>query len=104
MGSSLIVGGMGGNTLGFTRILKQCSDELRKHPLLPGEPVDRDRPAGECRNFFESEDGKAWADDRFQQGEWDLEQILLRMSYFAPEAERVLVGYPRLVPEDTISA
>ncbi|GAA2386403.1 SGNH/GDSL hydrolase family protein [Streptomyces coeruleofuscus] len=97
----LVVGGMGGNTLGFTSILKQCSDELRKHPLLPGEPVDPDKPAGECKDFFESEDAKAWLDYQFQQVEGDLEQILMRMSYFAPDAERVLVGYPRLVPEDT---
>ncbi|MGW8760968.1 SGNH/GDSL hydrolase family protein [Streptomyces sp. NPDC055815] len=97
----LIVGGMGGNTLGFTSILKQCSAELRKHPLLPGEPLDPDKPAGECRDLFESEDGKAWLDDRFERVEADLEEMLLRMSYFAPAAGRVLVGYPRLVPEDT---
>ncbi|MEU5700116.1 SGNH/GDSL hydrolase family protein [Streptomyces aurantiacus] len=99
--TKLVVGGMGGNTLGFTSILKQCSDELRKHPLLPGEPVDPDQPAGECRDFFASDDGKAWLDDRLQQVEWDLEQLLQRVSYFSPGAERVLVGYPRLVPEDT---
>ncbi|WP_189780003.1 SGNH/GDSL hydrolase family protein [Streptomyces tauricus] len=97
----LVVGGAGGNTLGFTSVLKQCSDELRRHPLLPGEPVDADAPAGECRDFFESDDAKEWLDDRFQQVEWDLEQTLQRMSYFAPDAERVLVGYPRLVPKDT---
>ncbi|MGW2115011.1 GDSL-type esterase/lipase family protein [Streptomyces zhihengii] len=97
----LVVGGLGGNTLGFTRILKQCSAELRKHPLLPGEPVDPDKPAGECRDLFESEDGKAWLDDRFELVEGELEQTLLRMGYFAPNAERVLVGYPRLVPEDS---
>ncbi|MGW7069869.1 SGNH/GDSL hydrolase family protein [Streptomyces sp. NPDC054855] len=96
----LVVGSMGGNTLGFTSIIKQCSDELRQHPLLPGEPVDPDKPGGECRDFFESEDGKAWLDDRYQQVEGDLEQMLQRMGYFAPDAERVLVGYPRLVPKD----
>ncbi|MFJ3582343.1 SGNH/GDSL hydrolase family protein [Streptomyces sp. NPDC090127] len=99
--TKLVVGGMGGNTLGFTSILKQCSAKLREHPLLPGEAVDPDEPAGECKDFFASEDGKGWLDDRFQQVEWDLEQMLLRMGYFAPEAERVLVGYPRLVPQDT---
>ncbi|MFE6229189.1 SGNH/GDSL hydrolase family protein [Streptomyces sp. NPDC057854] len=99
--TQLVVGGMGGNTLGFTSILKQCSDELRKHPLLPGEPVDRDKPAAECKDFFESEDGKAWLDHKFDQVEADLEQLLMRAGYFAPDAERVLVGYPRLVPQDT---
>ncbi|MGW6791908.1 hypothetical protein [Streptomyces chartreusis] len=29
------------------------------------------------------------------------EEMFQRMSYFAPDAERVLVGYPRLVPRDT---
>lgn len=99
--TQLIVGGMGGNTLGFTSILKQCSDELRKHPLLPGSPVDADQPAGECRDFLESEDGKAWLDHKLDHVEGDLEQMLMRMSYFAPDAERVLVGYPRLVPRNT---
>ncbi|GHE43893.1 lipase [Streptomyces longispororuber] len=97
----LVVGGLGGNTLGFSSILKQCSDKLREPSLLPGEPVDPDKPAGECRDFFESEDGKAWLDYKIEQTEADLDQALMRMSYFAPDAERVLVGYPRLVPKDT---
>lgn len=101
--TQLVVGGMGGNTLGFTDILKQCSAKLRgdEGVLLPGHPVDADKPAGECRDFFESEDGKAWLDYQFQQVEGDLEEMLLRMSYSAPDADRVLVGYPRLVPQDT---
>ncbi|WP_253916783.1 SGNH/GDSL hydrolase family protein [Streptomyces sp. MNP-20] len=99
--TQLVVGGMGGNTLGFTSIIKQCSAKLREHALLPGEPVDADKPAGECRDFFASEDGKAWLDNRFAWVEGDLEQMLQRMSYFSPDAERVLVGYPRLVPKDT---
>ncbi|MFJ4536665.1 SGNH/GDSL hydrolase family protein [Streptomyces tibetensis] len=101
--TQLVVGGMGGNTLGFTSILKQCSAKLRGNEgaLLPGEPVDPDKPAGECREFFASEDGKAWLDYQFQRVEGDLEEMFQRMSYFAPDAERVLVGYPRLVPKDT---
>ncbi|MDT0616118.1 SGNH/GDSL hydrolase family protein [Streptomyces lancefieldiae] len=99
----LVVGGMGGNTLGFTSILKQCSDKLRgdEGVLLPGEPVDADKPAGECRDFFTSEDGKAWLDFQLGQVQFELEQMLQDMSYISPDAERVLVGYPRLVPEDT---
>ncbi|MFB7411433.1 hypothetical protein ACFCZ2_30065 [Streptomyces sp. NPDC056202] len=31
----------------------------------------------------------------------ELEELLDRIGYFAPDAKRVLVGYPRLVPEDT---
>ncbi|WP_030360772.1 SGNH/GDSL hydrolase family protein [Streptomyces alboflavus] len=101
--TQLVVGGVGGNTLGFTSILKQCSAKLRggEGALLPGWPVDPDQPAGECRDFFESGDGKAWLDYQFERVEGDLEEMLLRVSYSAPDAARVLVGYPRLVPKDT---
>ncbi|WP_408991082.1 SGNH/GDSL hydrolase family protein [Streptomyces sp. 1268] len=101
--TQLAVGGLGGNTLGFTSVLKQCSAKLRGNEgvLLPGWPVDPDEPAGECKTFFESGDGKAWLDYQFQRVEGDLEEMLLRMSYHSPDAERVLVGYPRLVPQDT---
>lgn len=100
--TQLAVGSMGGNTLGFNRILKQCSDKLRTEgALLPGEPVDGDEPASKCGEFFESGDGKQWLDGRFEQVGWDLEELLDRIGYFAPDAKRVLVGYPRLVPEDT---
>lgn len=99
--TQLVVGSMGGNTLGFNRILKQCSDKLRDAALLPGGPVDGDKPAGECRAFFDSGDGKQWLDDRFEQVGWDLEEMLDRIKYFAPDAKPVLVGYPRLVPQDT---
>ncbi|MFD7168888.1 SGNH/GDSL hydrolase family protein [Streptomyces violascens] len=99
----LVVGSMGGNTLGFTRILKQCSDKLRgpEHALLPGEPVNGDQPAAKCREFFESGDGKQWLDQQFEQVGWDLEELLDRIHYFAPDSKRVLVGYPRLVPAGT---
>ncbi|WP_101392102.1 SGNH/GDSL hydrolase family protein [Streptomyces sp. TLI_146] len=97
----LVVGGMGGNTLGFNSILKQCSAKLRDQALLPGAPVDADSPAGECRDFFTSGDGKEWLDYKFEQVEYDLDEMLQRTSYFSPDAERVLVGYPRLVPQDT---
>ncbi|MEV5568075.1 SGNH/GDSL hydrolase family protein, partial [Streptomyces sp. NPDC052196] len=97
----LVVGSMGGNTLGFTRIIKQCSAQLREPSLLPGEPVDPDSPAGECRDFFTSGDGKAWLDDRIHQVEDELGEMFERMSHFSPDADRVLVGYPRLVPHDT---
>lgn len=101
--TQLVVGGLGGNTLGFTRILKQCSAKLRgdEGAILPGGPVDPDSPAGECRDFFTSEDGKEWLDYKFEQVEVDLEEMLARASYLAPDAERILVGYPRLVPQDT---
>ncbi|MFF3531350.1 SGNH/GDSL hydrolase family protein [Streptomyces rubiginosohelvolus] len=95
------MGSLGGNTLGFNRILKQCSDELRKPSLLPGDPVDQDSPAANCGEFFETGDGKQWLDGQFEQVAGDLEELLDRIGYFAPDAKRVLVGYPRLVPEDT---
>ncbi|MFF6883939.1 SGNH/GDSL hydrolase family protein [Streptomyces sp. NPDC012421] len=100
--TQLVVGSVGGNTLGYSSILKQCSAKLRgdEGVLLPGWPVDPDVPAGECREFFESGDGKAWLDYQFQRVEGDLEEMLLRMSYHSPDAQRVLVGYPRFVPQD----
>lgn len=99
--TQLIVGSMGGNTVGFARILKQCSAKLREQPLLPGSPVDPDEPAATCAEFFGSGDGKQWLDDRIEQVGYDLEELLDRMAYFSPDAQRVLVGYPRLVPADT---
>ncbi|MGC4949671.1 SGNH/GDSL hydrolase family protein [Streptomyces sp. DT224] len=97
----LVVGGLGGNTLGFASILKQCSDKLREPSLLPGEPVDADKPAGECKEFFESGDGKEWLDYKLDQVEAELDQTLQSTYYFAPDAAPVLVGYPRLVPVNT---
>ncbi|MFF3788271.1 SGNH/GDSL hydrolase family protein [Streptomyces sp. NPDC001933] len=100
--TQLTVGSLGGNTLGFNRILKQCSNKLRTEGvLLPGEPVDKDEPASKCGEFFESGDGKQWLDGQFEQVGYDLEELLDRIGYFSPDAKRVLVGYPRLVPEDT---
>ncbi|WP_159074425.1 SGNH/GDSL hydrolase family protein [Streptomyces dioscori] len=88
--------------LGFTGVLNQCSDQLRNRPpLLPEGPVAPDQPVGECRDFLGSEDGKAWLESMLDQVEGDLEQMLTRMSYFAPDVERVLAGYPRLVPKNT---
>ncbi|MER8185825.1 SGNH/GDSL hydrolase family protein [Kitasatospora sp. NPDC094015] len=98
----LVVGSMGGNTLGFSSILKQCSAKLRDQALVPGAPVDPDSPAGECKDFFTSGDGKAWLDYKLEQVGYELEEMLLRASYRSPGAERVLVGYPRLVPQDTV--
>ncbi|MGW5638909.1 SGNH/GDSL hydrolase family protein [Streptomyces sp. NPDC003832] len=101
--TQLAVGSLGGNTMGFTRIMKQCSDKLRgqEHLLLPGEPVNGDEPAAKCAEFFESGDGKQWLDDQLERVGAELEEVLVRIEYFSPEAKRVLVGYPRLVPEDT---
>ncbi|MFB7049558.1 SGNH/GDSL hydrolase family protein [Streptomyces microflavus] len=99
--TQLVLGSLGGNTVGFARILKQCSTKLREPSLLPGDPVNPDSPAAECKTFFESGDGKEWLDYKFEQAEDELDQALQRMSYFSPDAERVLVGYPRLVPQDT---
>ncbi|MFE9407507.1 SGNH/GDSL hydrolase family protein [Streptomyces sp. NPDC006704] len=99
----LVVGSMGGNTYGFTSILKQCSARLRgdEGAILPGAPVDADSPADECADFFTSGDGKAWLDYKAEQVGHELDEMFQRMSHRAPDAERVLVGYPRLAPQDT---
>lgn len=101
--TQLAVGSIGGNTVGFSSILKQCSDKLRgsDHGLLPGEAVNGNEPAANCAEFFASGDGKQWLDGQFERVRWDLQEMLDRIGYFAPDAMPVLVGYPRLVPEDT---
>ncbi|SDF82108.1 GDSL-like Lipase/Acylhydrolase family protein [Lentzea fradiae] len=100
--TQLAVGSIGGNTLGFSAILKQCSDQLRNasEQIAPGEPVDADSPAGQCAAFFTDGYGKDWLDDRFSQIEFELENLFDRVEFFSP-AKLVLVGYPRLVPENT---
>ncbi|MFE8955970.1 SGNH/GDSL hydrolase family protein [Streptomyces althioticus] len=97
----LAVGSTGGNTLGFHDILKQCSAVLRGQSVLPGKPVDEGEPAAGCAGFFTSGDGKRWLDDRFARVASDLERMLEDIRSLAPRAQPVLVGYPRLVPEDT---
>ncbi|MFF9706841.1 SGNH/GDSL hydrolase family protein [Streptomyces griseofuscus] len=97
----LVVGSLGGNTLGFTRILKQCSADLRSAAAVPGEPVDAASPAGECGTFFTSGAGKAWLEGQFEQVGDDLATMFQHARSRSPEAKRVLVGYPRLVPRDT---
>ncbi|MGX2995310.1 SGNH/GDSL hydrolase family protein [Streptomyces sp. JNUCC 64] len=101
--TALAVGGLGGNTLDFVRVLKQCSDVLRGdgHALLPGTPVDAAEPAADCGGFFGSGAGKRWLDGRFERVAEELEELLDHIAYFSPGAERVLVGYPRLIPADT---
>ncbi|MFF2847696.1 hypothetical protein ACFVT5_15475 [Streptomyces sp. NPDC058001] len=44
---------------------------------------------------------KQWLDDQFERVGWDLEELLERIRYFAPDAKPTLVGYPRPVPADT---
>ncbi|MER7772344.1 hypothetical protein [Kitasatospora sp. NPDC096140] len=94
----LAVGSLGGNTLGFIRILKQCSDNLRGAAGVPGEPVDASSPSAECGAFFTSGDGKTWLEGRLTQVGSDLATMFQHMASRSPDAKRVLVGYPRLVP------
>ncbi|QFZ18676.1 SGNH/GDSL hydrolase family protein [Saccharothrix syringae] len=97
--TKLVVGSLGGNTVGFANILKQCSQKLRDQgALLPADPVDADEPADQCAAFFTTGDGKDWLDYRFDKAQFELEQLLNRIYYAAPEATTVLVGYPRIVP------
>ncbi|MFH9686654.1 SGNH/GDSL hydrolase family protein [Streptomyces sp. NPDC017413] len=101
--TQLIVGSIGGNTLGFTDILKQCSAKLRggEGGGLPGQPVDPDQPAGECADYFTSGGGKTWLEFQLWEVKSQLEGMLQDMSESSWDAEPVLVGYPRLVPQDT---
>jgi hypothetical protein len=99
----LVVGSMGGNTLGFARVLKQCSQRLRggEGRLLPGDLVDPDSPAGDCRRYFEAGDGANWLDAQLERVHRELAEMFDRIRYLSGgKAETVLVGYSRLVPEN----
>ncbi|MEU1662518.1 SGNH/GDSL hydrolase family protein [Streptomyces sparsogenes] len=101
--TQLVVGSLGGNTVGFARIMKQCSERLRgsEGTLLPADPVDEDSPASGCSDFFQNGAGADWLDERFLTVERDLRRMLSEIHEAAPGADTVLVGYPRIVPEDT---
>ncbi|MGY0056674.1 SGNH/GDSL hydrolase family protein [Streptomyces sp. LZ34] len=101
--TQLVVGSLGGNTVGFARIMKQCSERLRGSDgvLLPADPVDEDSPASACREFFQHGAGADWLDERFLTAERDLRRMFREIRETASGADTVLVGYPRIVPEDT---
>ena len=73
------------------------SSPLRSH--LTG-PVDADDPAERCAAFFTTGDGRYRLDSRFATVAEELEALLDAIGSAAPEAEAVLVGYPRIVPDD----
>ena len=99
----LVVGSVGGNTVGFDDILKQCSRKLRdERVLMPGDPVDADEPTHRCTAFFTIGDGKDWLDSRFDKAEVELAELFHRIHYLAPGATAVLVGYPRIVPANVV--
>ncbi|WP_232789039.1 SGNH/GDSL hydrolase family protein [Streptomyces odonnellii] len=101
--TELVVGSMGGNTAGFAEIMKQCSERLRgpEGNLLPAEPVNAEWPAAECQDFFENGEGANWLKERFDTVRADLDRMFDEIRTRAPLSETVLVGYPRIVPEDT---
>jgi len=101
--TQLVVGSLGGNTVGFARIMKQCSERLRgsEGALLPADPVDEDSPASECRDFLRDGAGADWLDERFRTVREDLRRMFDEIHQASPGADTVLVGYPRIVPEDT---
>ncbi|MFE6976001.1 SGNH/GDSL hydrolase family protein [Streptomyces sp. NPDC057682] len=101
--TQLVVGSLGGNTVGFAPMMKQCSRQLRglAGALLPVQPVDRNSPASECADFFENGDGAAWLRDRFTTVRTDLRRMFAEIRAQSPDATTVLVGYPRIIPEDT---
>ena len=77
-----------------------CAAELR-HLVAPGETLTlvwSDEFNGTKLDpavwFFETGDGKQWLDDQFERVGGELEELLDRIGYFAPDAKRVLVGVP----------
>ncbi|WP_157620955.1 SGNH/GDSL hydrolase family protein [Saccharothrix sp. NRRL B-16348] len=102
-GTRLVVGSLGDNTLGFVQILQQCSRRLRElGETLPGDPVDPDDPAERCAAFFTVGDGRRWLDSRFATVAEELERLFDTIGAYSPDAETVLVGYPRIVPADIV--
>ncbi|MCX5434009.1 SGNH/GDSL hydrolase family protein (plasmid) [Streptomyces sp. NBC_00257] len=101
--TQLVVGSLGGNTVGFAPMMKQCSKQLRglAGALLPVNPVDPDSPAADCADFFENGDGAAWLKERFATVKNDLRRMFAEIREQSPGSETVLVGYPRIIPEDT---
>ncbi|MBM7815209.1 SGNH/GDSL hydrolase family protein [Saccharothrix algeriensis] len=102
-GTGLVVGSLGGNTLGFVQILQQCSQTFRDlDAVLPGGPVDPADPAELCAAFFTAGEGRQWLDSRFATVEAELEELFVKIRDLSPNAEAVLVGYPRIVPADIV--
>ncbi|KOX15236.1 esterase [Saccharothrix sp. NRRL B-16348] len=99
----LVVGTLSGNTLGFVQILQQCSQTFRNlDPVLPGDPVDPGDPAEHCAAFFTTGDGRQWLDSRFKTVEDDLQTLFGNIVERSPAAKAVLVGYPRIVPDNFV--
>ncbi|WP_433274534.1 SGNH/GDSL hydrolase family protein [Actinosynnema sp. CS-041913] len=99
--TELVVGSIGGNTLGFSSILKQCSQKLRDEgQLLPGAPFDGAEPAARCAVYFSQGDGKELLDKLFEKADGELAELFNQIGRLSPEAKAVLVGYPRIVPAD----
>ncbi|MEU8524503.1 SGNH/GDSL hydrolase family protein [Streptomyces sp. NPDC048629] len=98
----LVVAGLGAHTVGLGRILKQCSARLRGRDgaLLPDEAVDPESPAADCAAYFTKGAGAGWLTKRFEQADKDLEKLFSEIGSESPSAKVVLVGPPRLVPED----
>lgn len=102
--TGLVVGSLGGNTAGVASILKQCSRRLRgdEGVLMPADPVDASSPASECVAFFgDGGAGQSWLRARMAAVRQDLARMFDRIGARSANARVVLVGYPRLVPDDT---
>ncbi|WP_437066181.1 SGNH/GDSL hydrolase family protein [Streptomyces sp. enrichment culture] len=100
--TELVVAGLGAGTAGWGQILKQCSQRLRgtEGSHLPDLPVDAGSPAGQCAAYFARGVGARWLEQRFEQTGKDLDKLFSEIASESPSARTVLVGYPRLVPED----
>ncbi|WP_019887300.1 SGNH/GDSL hydrolase family protein [Streptomyces purpureus] len=101
--TELVVAGLGANTVGLGRILKQCSARLRgaEGALLPDKAVSSRSRAADCTAYFTRGAGKAWLAARFEETGKDLDKLFSEIGSESPSAKVVLVGYPRLVPKDT---
>ncbi|MFB9558184.1 SGNH/GDSL hydrolase family protein [Streptomyces roseoviridis] len=100
--TQLVVAGLGAGTAGLGQVLKQCSQRLRgsEGSHLPDPPVDATSPTTTCGTYFARGAGADWLERRFEQTGKDLDKLFSEIGSESPSARTVLVGYPRLVPED----
>lgn len=86
--TDIVTVGIGGNDFGFGDILNNC--------LAVG--AEQTFPVKYCKNYYESEEGQHWLNDRWQILENGLQATLADIHSRAPKAKVFLLGYPAIAP------
>ncbi|MEV8534486.1 SGNH/GDSL hydrolase family protein [Streptomyces sp. NPDC051211] len=85
--TSLVTIGVGGNSLGFEDILRECLAR-GLGALGFGKP---------CTTYYTQRDGAAWLSQKFADLDADYTAMLKAVHQRAPRAKVALVGYPAIV-------